>query len=76
MAAPLPVIKPQKLIKALLKAGFIFEHQTGSHRFYTHPLRPNKIVIVPFHNKDLKRGTLKNILRQAEMKTEKLIKLL
>lgn len=73
MPPKLPVITPKKLIRALRKAGFVFLHQTGSHRYYYHPDRPKKIVTVPFHNKDLKKGTLKSILRQAEMTVEELV---
>ncbi|MHC4532007.1 MAG: type II toxin-antitoxin system HicA family toxin [Planctomycetota bacterium] len=76
MSPKLPVITPTKLIRALKRAGFVFDHQTGSHRFYTHPDRPTKIVTVPYHNKDLKKGTLKSILRQAELTIEELLDLL
>lgn len=72
MPEPLPIITPQKLVRALTKAGFTFDHQTGSHRFYFHPKRPNKIITIPFHNKDLKRKTLKSILKQAELSVEEL----
>lgn len=38
--------------------------QSGSHRTYT---GPHGIVIVPAHAGDLKRGTLRSILRMAAM---------
>jgi predicted RNA binding protein YcfA (HicA-like mRNA interferase family) len=76
MSPKLPVITPKKLIRALEKAGFILNHQTGSHRYYTHPERPKKIITIPYHNKDLKKGTLKSILKQADMDVETLIELL
>jgi predicted RNA binding protein YcfA (HicA-like mRNA interferase family) len=34
------------------------------------------IVTVPFHRKDLKRGTLKSILEQAGLSIEEFIRLL
>ena len=76
MSAKLPVITPKKLIRALARGGFFFKHQTGSHRYYVHPDRPTKIVTIAYHNKDLKKGTLKSILRQAALSVEDLIKLL
>ena len=76
MTHQLPTITPKKLIRALEKAGFIFKRQTGSHRSYIHPDRAKKIVTVPFHKKDLKKGTLKSILHQADLTVEEFIKLL
>jgi predicted RNA binding protein YcfA (HicA-like mRNA interferase family) len=72
----LPVITPKQLIRALEKAGFIFQRQTGSHRSYIHPNRPNKLVVVPYKSRDLKKGTLKSILKQAEMDVQTLLDLL
>ena len=76
MSPKLPVITPKKLIRALLRGGFIFQHQSGSHRFYIHPNRPTKVVTVPYHNKDLKKATLKSVLRQADLTVEELTELL
>ena len=76
MSPKRPVITPKKLIRALLRGGFIFQHQSGSHRFYIHPNRPTKVVTVPYHNKDLKKGTLKSVLRQADLTVEELTELL
>ena len=71
----LPVCTPTDVIRALQRAGFFLDHSTGSHRFFRHTSRPG-IVTVPFHRKDLKRGTLKSILDQAGLSTEEFIKLL
>ena len=45
-------------------------------RISFHPDRPGKIVTVPFKAKDIKKGTLKNILKQAELSVDDLLKLL
>ena len=74
--AKLPIVKPKKVIAALQRAGFFIDHQTGSHARLIHQTEPQRRVSVPMHNKDLKRGTLKSILRQAELSVEDLIKLL
>ena len=60
----LPAIKPKQVIKVLEKAGFEFVRQKGSHRIY---IKNNLAVTIPTHNKDLKKGTLKSIIQQAEL---------
>lgn len=57
-------IKPRQNIKVLEKKGFRFIRQKGSHKLYR---KSSLRVIIPFHNKDLKPGTLKSILKQAEI---------
>jgi len=71
----LPACTPEVVIRALGRAGFFLDHSTGSHRFYRHPDRPG-IVTVPFHRKDLKRGTLLAILKQAGLTREEFLKVL
>lgn len=71
----LPVAKPKQVIKAIKKAGFYIDHVTGSHYIlysYDKKLR----VSIPFHNKPLKRKTLKNILEQAHLSVKELKELL
>lgn len=76
MSPKLPVITPKKLIQALERSGFIVYKQKGSHVYLYHPDAPANIITVPYHNKDLKKGTLKSILRQACLEVEELIELL
>lgn len=59
----------KKLIKLLEKKGFKFIRQKGSHRLYK---KSELRVTVPYHNKDLKPGTLHNILKQAGITKEEL----
>ena len=66
MIARLPVITPRRLISALGKDGWYLHHATGSHKLFRHPVKEGRVV-VPFHAKDLKRGTLKAILAQADI---------
>ena len=59
-----PALTPEEVIKMLLARGFELDHQTGSHRvYYNRQIR--KRVVVPYHKKDLPRGTLIAILREA-----------
>ena len=60
----LPSTSPKKLVRILVKAGFVIERQVGSHVHLKH--RENGLIThVPMHNKDLSRGFLKEILKQA-----------
>lgn len=68
----LPVVSANKVIKALSKLGFKIHRQTGSH---IHLYNPEKrlVVTVPNH-KELAKGTLAAILKQADITRKKLIK--
>ena len=76
MSPRLPALTPRKVIAALKRAGFFVHHQTGSHRLLKHPDNPRLRVTVPYHNKDLKLGTLRSIIRQAGMTPEEFLDLL
>jgi len=49
------------VIRALKRNGFSVRHTTGSHFF----LKKDNLRVSPFHNKDLKPGTLASIIAQA-----------
>jgi predicted RNA binding protein YcfA (HicA-like mRNA interferase family) len=62
----LPTIKPRDAERVLVRAGFFLHHTRGSHHYYKHLDKPG-LVTVPIHGRDLKRGTLASIIRQAGM---------
>jgi len=73
--AELPNLKPKQVVAALSKSGFYVHHQTGSHAILKS--RDGKFrVTVPMHGKDLKKGTLRSIIRQAGMTVEEFVGLL
>jgi len=72
----LPILKPQELVRALLRGGFYIHHQTGSHARLLHRTRPELKVTVPIHSKDIPKGTLRRILRQADLTMEEFMELL
>ena len=72
----LPVVRPRQLIRALERAGFFVHHIRGSHHYLGHPDRPGLLITVPVHGRDLKRGTLLAILRQAGLTPDDLRSLL
>jgi predicted RNA binding protein YcfA (HicA-like mRNA interferase family) len=67
-----PILRPDEIISALSKKGFIFKSQKGSHSKYTNG---HRTTVVPIHN-TVARGTLKRILIQAGIELEEFIKLL
>ncbi len=69
----LPVLTAKKVEQALMNGGFMFIRQHGSHRIY---VKNTQAVTVPFHNKDLRKGTLKSIIKQSGLALEEFIELL
>ena len=71
----LPALTAAQIIGVLVKKGFVLDRSSGSHRIYRHP-KTHKRAVVPFHRKDLPRGTLMEILRQAGIDKEEVKALL
>ena len=71
----LPSLTPQKAIKVLEKNGFVLDRIKGSHPIYYH-LETKRRMVVPLHKKDLPKGTLLEILKQAGTSKEELKKTL
>jgi len=61
----------QKVIKILERNGFVLDRTKGSHRIYYHS-ESKRRVVVPYHKKDLPKGTLMEILKQAGISKEEL----
>lgn len=58
---------PKQMIKLLKENGFIEERQNGSHKFFVNPVT-GKRTTVPYHSKDIKKGTEQQILKDAGLK--------
>lgn len=54
----------REIISRLKREGWELVNVRGSHHQYKHPQNKNKIT-VPHPKKDLPKGTLKNIYKQA-----------
>ncbi|MBI4947764.1 MAG: type II toxin-antitoxin system HicA family toxin [Bacteroidetes bacterium] len=64
-------MKYSELFRILKKDGWFEVRQTGSHVIMAHAEKTNQIV-VPFHaGKEVKKGTLCSILKDANIKTDK-----
>lgn len=57
-------ITPLEMERELLKAGWVFKDQRGSHKHYVHPHKPGKVTI-PFHRGTIKIPIEKRIREQA-----------
>jgi predicted RNA binding protein YcfA (HicA-like mRNA interferase family) len=69
----LPSARPKDVIAVLQKVGYVIDHQTGSHTIL---YRKGSVpAVVPLHNRDLKKGTLYQILRGARLTAEDFIRL-
>ena len=58
------------IIKVLLKNGFLFISQKGSHKKYRKSGNPTLTVIIPAERKEIPMGTFGSILRQSGLKKE------
>jgi predicted RNA binding protein YcfA (HicA-like mRNA interferase family) len=68
----LPSVSGQEIIRALERLGFVVVSQKGSH---VKMRRDGKICVVPTH-KEVKKGTLAGILRQADLAVGDFVKAL
>ena len=60
-------ISGKKLCKVVEKSGWILVRVKGSHYIYTKE-DVSKIIVIPVHgNRDLPTGTLRGILKDAEL---------
>jgi predicted RNA binding protein YcfA (HicA-like mRNA interferase family) len=57
----------RKIISRLIEEGWIEVGVTGSHHHFKHPVKLGKVT-VPHPKKDLPRGTLSSIAKQAGWK--------
>lgn len=57
----------REVIKLLKENGWFIE-EGKKHHLATNPNKPGIKIPIPRHKKDLPIGTLKNILRSAELK--------
>jgi len=71
----LPALTPREVIKILEKNGFELDRVKGSHHIYYHA-ETKRRVVVPLHKRDMPKGTLLEILKQAGITRDELRDLL
>ena len=69
----LPVCSGQDAIRAFQKVGYQVDHQTGSHVIPWHA--PMRRLTVPNH-RELAKGTLRALIREAGLTKEEFVQLL
>jgi predicted RNA binding protein YcfA (HicA-like mRNA interferase family) len=70
----LPAVSGRECLTALTRAGFVLRRQEGSHMILRRT-EPFAQVVVPDH-RELDRGTLRAILRQAGLSVAEFVELL
>jgi len=71
----LPVLSGREVVRALRKIGYERDGQKGSHIILRNTLPPHRRLSVPNH-KELDRGTLCGIIRQAGLTIDEFLDLL
>ena len=56
-----------QVVKVLLRRGFVFVSQKGSHAKFRKSGPPSYIVIVPMGRKEIPLGTFRSIVRQSNL---------
>ncbi len=70
--ARLPVISGDDFVKAMRKIGYVWDHTEGSHMILLHPSKGR--LSVPRH-KELGRGLLRVLVRDAGLRRKEFIAL-
>jgi predicted RNA binding protein YcfA (HicA-like mRNA interferase family) len=73
--AKLPACSGAEAVRAFCRAGYEVDHQTGSHIILRQPTPPNRRLTVPNHA-ELKKGTLRSLIRQAGLTVDEFVELL
>jgi len=64
-------LRVRDAVDLLEKDGWKLVRTRGSHRQYKHPSKPGRVTIAGKTNKDIPAGTLKSIIKQAQLEKEK-----
>ena len=67
-----PSLTPDELIRLLKKHGFELVRTKGSHQIFKNR-STGKMTIVPMHKRDLPKGTMLAILKQAGIDKDELL---
>lgn len=61
-------MKVRDVLKMIENDGWYQVTQKGSHRQFKHPVKPGRVTVAGHPSQEMDRGTLNNILKQAELK--------
>jgi len=71
----LPVVSGSQAAKAFCRIGYEFDVQEGSHMILRHSAPPHRRLSVPNH-KELAKGTLRTLIREAGLTVQEFVHLL
>jgi predicted RNA binding protein YcfA (HicA-like mRNA interferase family) len=71
----LPVVSGAAAVKALRRIGYEVDVQEGSHIILRHTMPPHRRLSVPNH-KELAKGTLRTLIREAGLTIDEFAALL
>ena len=72
MRNKLPILKTNEVLRILLKLGFQPRRKKGSHLILA---KNNKRIVIPIHEgRDIPKGTLLNIIKQAGLTKKEFLK--
>jgi predicted RNA binding protein YcfA (HicA-like mRNA interferase family) len=71
----LPALRPRLVIRFLEQNGFVLDHVSGSH-FVFYNAASRRRAVVPRHNRDMPKGTLSALLREAGFTRDELARFL
>ena len=60
-------MKVRELIKMLQRDGWVQTRARGSHRQFTHPVKPGTVTVAGKAGVDVPPGTLNSVLKQANL---------
>jgi predicted RNA binding protein YcfA (HicA-like mRNA interferase family) len=69
----LPACSGQDAVKAFGKLGYVVDHQTGSHIIMRHP---NLRRLTRPDHREIAKGTLRSLIREAGISKEEFVALL
>ncbi len=75
-ASKLPAVRPKDVVRALERLGFESWRQKGSH-LTPYRAMDRRALTIPMHfAKDIPKGTLRTIIREAGLSVKEFVKLL
>ncbi|MGQ9585604.1 MAG: type II toxin-antitoxin system HicA family toxin [Anaerolineae bacterium] len=76
MSEKLPRIDCRELVQVLERAGFVKKRQKGSHLHMWREADTRRVTVPVHKGRNVPLGTLRAILRDAEISSEEFLKLL
>ncbi len=67
----IPPMKPKDVMKKFQKLGYVKDRQTGSNVILYHPAKGR--AVIPLHVRDLPKGTLLAIIKEAGLSKEEFL---